>query len=119
MSAKDWLLPLLALEGAIVTIDALGGQTAMAEQITDGGDYVLAVKGDQPPCAEAQHDFCATLNTPGHVRRAVSLHQTLDKGHARIEWRRCTAVGELDWLNLPGLKARWPKLAGVACIVVS
>ncbi|MBK9027238.1 MAG: hypothetical protein IPN98_04995 [Propionivibrio sp.] len=44
------------------------------------------------------------------------MHETLDKGHGRIETRRCTAVGELDWLNLLGLKARWPKLASVACV---
>ena len=45
-----------------------------------------------------------------------SLHETLDKGHGRIETRRCTAVGELDWLELLGLKARWSKIASVACI---
>ncbi|MBL8420536.1 MAG: hypothetical protein JNK92_07845 [Dechloromonas sp.] len=43
-------------------------------------------------------------------------HETLDKGHRGIETRRCLAVGELDWLGLPGLKARWPKLPCVACI---
>ena len=56
------------------------------------------------------------LNAPGHCQRQVSLHETLDKGHGRIETRRCTAVGELDWLELLGLRARWSKLASVACI---
>ena len=40
----------------------------------------------------------------------------MDKGHGRIETRRCTAVGELVWLELLGLKARWSNLASVACI---
>jgi len=111
------LLPALALEGAVVIIDAMGCQTAIAAQIIEGGgDYVLAVKDNQPHLAEALRDFFSTLNAPGHCRRQVSLHETLDKGHGRIETRRCTAVGELDWLELLGLKARWSKIASVACI---
>ena len=117
ITAIEALLPSLALEGAVVTIDAMGCQTAIAEQITaGGGDYVLAVKDNQPQLAKALRDFFSTLNAPGHCRRQVSLHETLDKGHGRIETRRCTAVGELDWLELLGLKARWSKLASVACI---
>lgn len=111
------LLPALALEGAVVTIDAMGCQTAIAAQITEGGgDYVLAVKDNQPHLAEALRDFFSSLNAPGHCRRQVSVHETLGKGHGRIETRRCTAVAELDWLDLLGLKARWSNLASVACI---
>ena len=117
ITAIGALLPAVALEGAIVTIDAMGCQTAIATQITEGGgDYVLAVKDNQPHLAEALRDFFSTLNAPGHCRRQLSFHETLDKGHGRIETRRCTAVGELDWLDLLGLKARWSKLASVACI---
>lgn len=117
ITAIEALLPALALEGAVVTIDAMGCQTAIAAQITaGGGDYVLAVKDNQPHLAEALRDFFSSLNAPGHCRRQVSVHETLDKGHGRIETRRCTAVGELDWLDLLGLKARWSKLASVACI---
>lgn len=116
ITAIEELLPALALKGAVVTIDAMGCQTAIAAQITaGGGDYVLAVKDNQPHLAEALRDFFATLNAPGHCRRQVSLHETLDKGHGRIETRRCTAVGELDWLDLLGLKARWSRLVSVAC----
>ena len=117
ITAIKELLPAIALEGAVVTIDAMGCQTAIAAQITEaGGDYVLAVKDNQPHLAEALRDFFSTLNSPGHCRRQVSLHETLDKGHGRIETRRCMAVSELDWLDLLDLKARWPKLASVACI---
>lgn len=117
ITAIEELLPALALEGAIVTIDAMGCQTTIAAQITEGGgDYVLAVKDNPPHLAEALRDFFSTLNAPGHCRRQVSRYETLDKGHGRIETRCCTAVGELDWLDLLGLKARWSKLASVACI---
>ncbi|MDR3299511.1 MAG: ISAs1 family transposase, partial [Candidatus Accumulibacter sp.] len=88
-----------------------------AEQIIDGGgDYVLAVKDNPPQLACALRDFFSSVNTPGQCRRKVSVHETLDKGHGRIETRRCTAAGELDRLELLGLKARGPKLASVACI---
>lgn len=111
------LLPVLALEGAVVTIDAMGCQTAIADQIVaGGGDYVLAVKDNQPQLAEALRDFFGTLNAPSYPKREVSVHETLDKGHGRIETRRCVAVDNLDWLELLGLKARWSKLMSVACI---
>jgi predicted transposase YbfD/YdcC len=117
ITAIEELLPAIALEGAVVTIDAMGCQTAIAAQITDGGGhYVLAVKDNQPHLAEALRDFFATVNGPGCSPRKLSRHETLDKGHGRIETRRCIAVGELDWLDLLGLKARWSKLASVACI---
>ena len=117
ITAIETLLPSLALAGAVVTIDAIGCQTGIARQITEGGgDYVLAVKDNQPQLAEALRDFFSSLNAPGHCRRAVSSHETLDKGHGRIETRRCQAVGELDWLELLGLKARWSEIASVACI---
>ena len=117
ITAIKELLPVIALEGAVVTSDAMGCQTAIAAQIVEGGgDYVLAVKDNQPHLAEALRDFFSTLNAPGHCRRKVSFHETLDKGHGRIETRRCTAVSELDWLDLLGLKARWTKLTSVACI---
>jgi predicted transposase YbfD/YdcC len=117
ITAIGELLPSLALEGAIVTIDAMGCQTAIAGQITaGGGDYVLAVKDNQPKLAEALRDFFPVLNAPGYCRRQVSSHETLDKGHGRIETRPCTAVGDLDWLDRLDLKAPWPKLASVACI---
>jgi predicted transposase YbfD/YdcC len=111
------LLPVLALEGAVATIDAMGCQTAIAAQIVaGGGDYVLAVKDNQLQLAEALRDFFTTLNAPGYPKRDVSVHKTLDKGHGRIETRRCTAVDNLDWLDLLGLRARWVKLTSVARI---
>lgn len=117
IAAIGELLPTLALEGAVVTIDAMGCQTAIAEQIVDaGGDYVLAVKDNQGHLAEALRDFFGTLNTPGYPSREVSVHETLDKGHGRIETRRCVSVDNLDWLDTLGLKTRWKNLTSVACI---
>ena len=101
----------------MVTIDAMGYQTAIAEQIVEGGsDYVLAVKDNQEHLADALRDFFGMLNTPGYPLRDISTHETLNKGHGRLETRRCTAVGNLDWLDTLRLKARWKNLTSVACI---
>ncbi|WP_265289694.1 ISAs1 family transposase [Verminephrobacter eiseniae] len=117
ITAIGELLPTLALEGAVVTIDAMGCQTAIAEQIVDGGgDYVLAVKDNQPHLAHALRDFFGMLDAPGYPDRQTCVHETLDKGHGRIETRRCTAVGDLDWLATLGLKERCKKITSVACI---
>jgi len=111
------LLPTLALDGAVVTIDAIGCQTAIAGQIVEGGgDYVLAVKDNQPTLATALREFFACLNQPGYPPRPSHLHETVDKGHGRFEIRRCTAVDDLDWLDAMELRARWPNLRSVACI---
>lgn len=111
------LLPTLALEGAVVSIDAQGCQTAIAEQIiANGGHYVLAVKDNQPQLAQALREFFETAGQPGYPRRTVSEHETLDKGHGRVEQRRCRATSELEWLDPLGLRERWPGLVSVACI---
>lgn len=117
ITAIGELLPMLALEGAVVTSDAMGCQTAIAAQIIDaGGDYVLAVKDNQEQLAAAVRDFFTVLNTPGYPARPASVHEMLDKGHGRIETRRCVAVDHLDWLDTLGLRARWKNLTSVACI---
>ena len=117
ITAMEELLPTLALEGAGVTIDAMGCQRVIAGQIVaGGGDYVLAVKDTQPRLSAAIEDFFANRNVPGTPHRTVSEHKTLDKGHGRIETRCCWAVSQLDWLELLGLKARWPGLTSVARI---
>ena len=95
------LLPALALEGAVVTIDAIGCQTEIARRIVDGGgDYVLAVKDNQPTLATALREFFACLNQPGYPSRPCDTHETVDKGHGRFETRRCVVVGELVGGNM-------------------
>lgn len=65
------LPPTLAPEGAVVTIDAMGCQTAIASQIVKGGgDYLLAIKDNQSILATALPKFFACLNQPGYTCRA-------------------------------------------------
>lgn len=66
ITAIEELLPALALEGVVVTIDAMGYQTAIAGQIvTGGGDYVPAVKDNQPRLAATLRDFFTSPKCTG------------------------------------------------------
>lgn len=102
-----------ALSGALVTIDALACNAAIAGAITAAGaDYVLAVKANQPTLrAEIEAFF---RDAPASDLDQITAR---DKGHGRIEERRVTVAHEVDWLD--GAR-RFPgelRLPGVAAIV--
>jgi predicted transposase YbfD/YdcC len=110
------LLETLTLKGCIVTIDAIGCQTEIAQKILErGGDYLLAVKDNQPHLAEALREFFDEGEVSGFGRLVVSCHETVEKGHGRIETRRASWVTDLSWLE-PSIRQRWPKLAGVGML---
>jgi len=99
------LLPFLALKGAIVTIDAMGCQRAIAQTIvTQGGDYLLSVKDNQPKLHEAIQEFFAIAQAEDFRHLKPQVSETLDKGHGRLETRRCTVVAAPAYLEE---LARW------------
>ena len=91
------LLKLLDLKGALVTIDAIGCQKAIAQQIVDkGGDYLLAVKANQEHLLE---DIQATVTKAldGELPKPqVATVTTRAEGHGRIEQRTHTVITNLD-----------------------
>ena len=111
------LLRLLALEGCIVTVDAIGCQTAIARAIRErGADYVLALKENQPTLHAAVAGAFAELAAGGAAYRHRT-HREVDKGHGRIEVRTTTVITDralLAWLDPDGA---WAGLAGVARVV--
>lgn len=110
------LLDTLSLKGCIVTIDAIGCQTEIAQKILDrGGDYLLAVKGNQETLANALQEFFADGAAGGFGRLSVSEHQSIEKDHGRIETRRALWISDLSWMD-KSLRKHWPKLAGVGMI---
>lgn len=110
------LLDTLMLKGCIVTIDAIGCQTDIAQKIVDqGADYLLAVKGNQGTLADALRDFFTDGDACGFGTLPISRHETLEKDHGRIETRRALWVTDLSWLDRP-LRQHWPKLAGAGMI---
>jgi predicted transposase YbfD/YdcC len=88
ITAIPELLKLLELKGAIVTIDAMGCQKEIAAQIVEGGgDYVLAVKDNQPKLAEALRRHFDQLHETDFADATCRRRQTKDQGHGRSEQR--------------------------------
>ena len=101
------LLDLLEIEGATITIDAMGCQTAIAENIIDAGaDYVLAVKENQKFLHDDIRDaFNQTPNASGET--------TIEKAHGRIEQRTCKIITDMVWVNK---KDNWKNLQTIISI---
>jgi len=104
------LLDRLAIEGAIVTIDAMGCQRDIAQKIIDKkADYVLALKGNQGTLREDVELFAAEQKARGFADCELSQDITVDGDHGRIETRKTTVIHDVGWWrqrhNWPGLKA--------------
>ncbi len=83
------LLRALALKGCLVTIDAMGCQKAIAKQIvTQGGDYLLALKGNQSNLAEEVEEIFNQADRVGYKGYAVDFIETKERNHGRHEIRR-------------------------------
>jgi len=88
ITAIPVLLDLLEIPGALVTIDAMGCQTEIAEKVLERtADYVLAVKGNQPTLHAGVIKFFLGHMEDDFARVRVSRHETHDKGHGREEHR--------------------------------
>lgn len=108
------LLRYLELKGAIITIDAMGCQRDIAAQIVEqGGDYVLAVKGNQANLHDSIVDFFDTARAGNFREVAHTYYTQTDSGHGRVEVRRCWASAHLD--GLPH-RDQWAGLRSIAMI---
>jgi predicted transposase YbfD/YdcC/predicted DNA-binding protein (UPF0251 family) len=111
ITAIPKLLKILEISGSLVTIDAMGCQTEIAQAIIDAGaDYVLAVKDNQPTLRDGISWFFLTQRAKGFARTPVSRHQTRDKGHGREETRSYFVCDVPR--DLPN-RQRWPKLTAI------
>lgn len=103
----------LSINGRIITLDALGCQKEIAAKIIDkGGDYLLCAKGNQPGLHE---DLKRFFDDCGDFEgMEYDYFESLEKGHGRIEERRCWAVeGEAGWL---GIDKDWKNVRTMAMI---
>ena len=88
ITAIPRLLDLLEIAGSVVTIDAMGCQTEIAEKIVEKeADYVLAVKGNQPALHTGIMEFFLDHMEDDFARVKLSRHETKEKGHGREEHR--------------------------------
>src|SRR5882672_1296296 len=91
----DHLAETKQLEGALVTIDAMGCQVAIADKIVaHKADFMLALKGNQLTLETEVEDYFRTAPGDEIVRKT-----TIEKGHGRIETRIFTASKTVDWIK--------------------
>ena len=110
ITAIPTLLDMLALDAALVTIDAMGCQTAIAEKIVDrGADYLLAVKANQRSLSGAIRDAFEDVDTE-HFGKPVEQQNI---GHGRIEKRRCWVCSDPEVIE--PLSTTWK---GIRSLVV-
>jgi predicted transposase YbfD/YdcC len=108
------LLAMLAIEGAIVTIDAMGCQRDIAQKIVDKkADYVLALKGNQGSLREDVELFVAEQKAGGFTDTKISQDTTVDGDHGRIETRTTTVIHDVAWLQK---RHNWPGLKGIVVV---
>jgi predicted transposase YbfD/YdcC len=113
ITAIPLLLERLELTGALVTIDAMGTQTDIAEKIVGlGGDYLLALKANRPVL---HRDVAAFFDDPP-ADMLEPKHNTTDGDHGRVEQRRHVVCHKVDWLFSDRRYADEPRFPDLAMI---
>ena len=108
------LLDLMEIEGATVTIDAMGCQRDIAQKVIDKkADYVLALKGNQGTLRDDVDLFCAEQKANRFADAEISRAETVDGDHGRIETRTTTVIQDVEWLRQ---RHKWPGLNRVVIV---
>jgi predicted transposase YbfD/YdcC len=108
------LLDMMSIEGAVVTIDAMGCQRDIAAKIIEKkADYILALKGNQGTLREDVEVFVDEQKALKYKDTTISTHQTVDADHGRIETRNYTVIHDVDWLQA---RHEWPGLNAVVVV---
>lgn len=114
ITAIPKLLELLDLQGAIVTIDAIGCQKDIAAGIVEGGgDYLLQIKANQPTLHEEVKLLFDEAIAHRWRHMGYARHETVEKDHGRIETRRLYSTWEVGW---SADRDAWPALGSFACV---
>lgn len=115
ITAIPELLRVLDLQGCIITIDAAGTQTAIAEQIVaGGGDYVLALKGNQKGLAEDVTRLFEWAHSIGFAELQHDHVRSTTKGHGRVEIRDCWTIADPRYIGDLRQGRKWKALRAVA-----
>ncbi len=117
ITAIPELLRALAIDGCIVTIDALGCQRTISQGILDaGGDYVLALKENQETLYHDVVDLFAQAQAGTIDELVVDESRTIGKGHGRIETRRYRVIPDVDALAWLQEGHPWPGLQAIGMV---
>ncbi|MEA5453084.1 ISAs1 family transposase [Leptolyngbya sp. CCNP1308] len=99
ITAIPELLKVLALNGCIVTLDAMGTQKTIAKQIIDqGADYILSLKGNHEGLYEDVQQIFTWARQQHFKNIPHEVYQTIDKGHGRLEIRRHWLLDSVEHL---------------------
>jgi predicted transposase YbfD/YdcC len=125
ITAVPELLRVLELSGCIVTIDAMGCQKKIAQEIVEAdADYVLALKGNQETVHEEVKSFLDAMIAEQQAPRPVGVKpskaaatlahvETVEKDHGRLEIRRYYQSDQLDWF---ADRSKWEGLKSVGVV---
>jgi predicted transposase YbfD/YdcC len=114
ITAIPELLKVIDVESCVVTIDAMGCQKEIAKQIVEqGGDYVLSLKGNQGNLHKEVELLFEKAKEDNYQDLAHDTHTTVDGGHGRVETRRYTTIGDVDWFEE---KVKWQKLTSFGMV---
>lgn len=109
ITAIPKLLDQLDIWNQIITIDAMGAQRDICNQIRNKeGYYLIALKGNQGSLHQDIKDYFEDETLPISQEWEES-----DKGHGRIEYRKCRVTDDIDWLQD---QHQWPALKTIACV---
>jgi predicted transposase YbfD/YdcC len=112
IAAIPELLALLDIAGCIVTIDAMGCQKEIARLIIEErGDYVLALKENQ---GQLYQEVKELFEDEGLAAAEGDFHETVNKGHGRLEHRRCWSIIDQECLSYLNPRGEWEGLRSVA-----
>ena len=114
ITAIPKLLAMLDLTDTVVTIDAMGCQKKIAEQIVQqDGHYILQVKENQPGLHEVVSGTMNELIDRRVPGQEATFHQEVDAGHGRVETRR---IWTTEWTEWYADRADWAGLATFICV---
>mgnify|MGYP006292119217 FL=1 len=114
ITAIPALLELLEISNCIVTIDAIGCQKDIAENIVDqGAEYMLAVKANQPHLYEDIQKLFLWADNIEFAHISHDIYREVDKGHGRIEIRECWTISDPDYLAMIANHTEWKGLQTV------
>ena len=114
ISAIPELLDDLLLQGKIITIDAIGTQRSITKKVIHGGaDYLLPLKKNHPLFYENVSLVLDDISDGNLPNMNSDYHQTIDKGHGRIEHRSCWTTNQIDWLDV---RNKWSGLCSLSLV---
>ena len=117
ITAIPELLNSLAINGCIITIDAMGCQKDIAEQIVKRkADYLLALKGNQGHFHEEVTSFLTWAKEANFKSVEHDFHEEIDAGHGRVETRRAYAIDFKNYKKFMPEGEKWKKLTSIIMV---